>query len=505
VGQASPWSLPALREKYSRWAVLYGWEGNVHLLSVEMWSLSRALSRLPVDLGSYEERVREMMSKGVNEKQIVSFIRGERDRAESLFRRLEDEYLLQAVRSQHFKSLDELENVLRRLVEETRRARPRVSLSCIAEKGEGKVSVVIENPAPLPIEASVSLEGATPLKPAAKLRVNPRSAASWEARALIRDKRVSARVSYRVLGADIEGVVAAETQVEQPIALSQIYLNKPIDSFTSLPEQLKALRITVSYAINGWRILGHLGGGGFFQVFLAEREGFRAALKVPKGLCRVEKGDLLFFEAAEGVDPRKLVGEEAAMLRKVKEVRDSEGILHLVDFYESGVAEVRTPRGVYEVPYIALQYCPRGSLKDIAEKTRLSTREALIIALQVGTALQKCYERKAFLKHGDIKPENLLIDGEGRVVVTDFQTAVRWRQTMTSGALTPGYYHRAPDSRADVYALGRVLVDLVAGLEAPESSVPPQLRELVEEARSGEPPPMERFLEKIERVLWRSS
>jgi hypothetical protein len=71
-------------------------------------------------------------------------------------------------------------------------------------------------------------------------------------------------------------------------------------------------------------------------------------------------------------------------------------------------------------------------------------------------------------------------------------------------ALTPYYYHPAPDSRADVYALGRVLIDLVAGLNVADvRSVPDQIRDIIMEARSEEPPPMKDFLEKIEKILWR--
>jgi len=153
----------------------------VYLLAVEMWNLLRRLSRLPVASESYEEKVREIMSKGVEEKQIIEFIKRERGRVESLLRRLEMEGLkvediLHGIRDQRFKSLDELEE----LAKEARRVKPRVSMNCLAEKGEGKVIITIENPAPLPIEATITLEGAIPLKPAAALRINPRATNSIE-------------------------------------------------------------------------------------------------------------------------------------------------------------------------------------------------------------------------------------------------------------------------------------------------------------------------------------
>jgi hypothetical protein len=504
MDEISSVSFSALCERYSRLAELYGWRGNVYLLSIELWRLLKTLSNLPVDPGFYEERVKEMMSKGGDEKHIVDFIREARNSAESLLRRPEIESMLGALRGQRFTSINELEKALSELTKEAKREKPRVFVDCLAEKGEGKVSILIENPAPLPMEAVITLEGAVPLKPAMRLRVYPRSTASWESRVLVHEQRVTARVTYKVAGVGAEGVVTVEAPVREVTGPppSQIYLNKPIDSLTKLQERVKFIRLTVTYTINEWRILGHLGEGGFFHAFLAEREGLKAALKIPVKMCIVEGGNIRFQSAT--ADMQKLVEEEATMLRKVKEIRDSEGLMHLIDYYESNIAEIQTARGALKIPYIALQYCPKGSLYDVAEQRLLSIREALIIALQVGTTLEKCYERRVFLKHGDIKPENLLVDSEGRVVLTDFQTALRERLTQQSMAFTPYYYHPAPDSRADVYALGRVLIDLVAGLNVADvRSVPDPIRDIIMEARSEEPPPMEDFLEKIEKILWR--
>jgi hypothetical protein len=87
-------------------------------------------------------------------------------------------------------------------------------------------------------------------------------------------------------------------------------------------------------------------------------------------------------------------------------------------------------------------------------------------------------------------------------VITDFQTALHERKTLTQAvARTPRYYHEAPDDRADVYALGRLLLDLTSGLEAAESSAPAQLRNLIAAARSQDPPRMREFVEKAENLL----
>jgi len=494
--------LSVFREKYTRLAELYGWKGNVYLLSIELWRLHKTLSKLPVDTSFYDESVKEMMSNGSNEKLIINFIKKARDSAESLLKRPGIDNVIGALRGKTFRNINELEKAISELAKEASKEKPRVSVDCLAERGEGKVSILIENPTPLPIEAIITLEGAVPLKSATGLKVSPRSIANWESRVFVHDKRVTAHVTYKFPGIGIEGVVTVEAPVREvtgPLP-SQLYMNRPIESLAKLPERVKYMRITVTYTVNGWRILGHLGEGGFFQVFLAEREGLKAALKIPKEICLVNGANIRFLTAGE--ISKKLIEEEVSILKKTKEIRETEHILHLVDFYESDIADVRTAMDTIEIPYIAIQYCPKGSLKDVAEQRVLSIREALIVALQVGKTLEKCYERRVFMKHGDIKPENILIDNEGRVVLTDFQTALRERLTQNIVGFTPYYYHPAPDSRADVYALGRVLFDLVSGLyENDTRDLPDQIRDIVVEARSEDPPTMEIFLEKIEKKL----
>ena len=498
-------SLQDLFDEYSRLAELYRWSGNVYLLAVKLKGLLELLARLPVDPAYCEEKVRELMKRGAGEEELTGFIDSLRGRVEMFLKTPELEELLAAVRGLYFRSFDELEGSIGRLRKEAEARKPKVSASCLAEKGEGKTTVWVENTGPLPVEAELKLRDAVPLKPPKKLRVEPQASASWELPIFVEGQKVTAEVHYRFLGAGARGVIACTADVVKPPAKPR-YLNAPIPALAELEELALPIRSTLAYNVSGWVIMAHLGEGGFFHTFLAEREGVRAALKVPKESCTVTRGALgvtriAFCEAAS--DAREVVEVEAELLKRVKEVREREGLKHLIDFYESGVADLRTAEGNVEVPYIVVQYCPKGSVARVAG--RLSPRDALLVALQVGATLQKCYERGVFRKHGDIKPENVLIDEEGRAVITDFQTALLERKTrMQAVAYTPGYYHEAPDDRADVYALGRLLVDLTSGLEADESRAPAQLRDLVAAARSRELrelPRMREFIEKAENLL----
>jgi len=497
VGAPLSKSLQDLFDEYSRLAELYRWSGNVYLLAVKLKGLLELLARLPVDPAYCEEKVRELMKRGAGEEELTGFIDSLRGRVEMFLKTPELEELLAAVRGLYFRSFDELEGSIGRLRKEAEARKPKVSASCLAEKGEGKITVWVENTGPLPVEAELKLRDAVPLKPPKKLRVEPQASASWELPIFVEGQKVTAEVHYRFLGAGARGVIACTADVVKPSAKPR-YLNAPIPALAELEELALPIRSTLAYTVSGWAIVAHLGEGGFFHTFLAKREGVRAALKVPKESCTVTRGAITFHEATS--DAREVVEVEAELLKRVKEVREREGLKHLIDFYESGVADLRTAEGNVEVPYIVVQYCPKGSVARVAG--RLSPRDALLVALQVGATLQKCYERGVFRKHGDIKPENVLIDEEGRAVITDFQTALLERKTrMQEVAGTPGYYHEAPDDRADVYALGRLLVDLTSGLGADESRAPAQLRDLVAAARSREPPRMEEFVKRAENLL----
>jgi hypothetical protein len=492
--------IRSLFEEYERLKEAYGWRGNPYRLAVEVHSLLDVLSGLPVDPSTYEEKVRKMVERGRDEGEILRFVEEVRNRAAGIEREVPRE-VLDALHSGLFESIEELRDALDEFRKEAEQVSPRASLSCVAERGRGKVSLLVENPAPLPLEVVVELEGAVPLKPLHRFVVQPRSSASWSGSALVGGQRVLAKVTYRFPWPGVQGVTTAEAVVEVSRRLS--YLNEPVASLAEL-EEIRGLplRSTVSPLIGGWALRAYLGEGGFYRVFLAEREGVRTALKVPKVACEVSGAGELVQGVVfrEGGSVRRLVEEEARVLEGVKRVREEEGLRHLIDFYGWGVSEVRGAGGTVEVPYLALQFCPRGNLVRVAG--RLSIHDALRAVLQAGAALQRCYEKNVLIKHGDLKPENLLVDEVGRVVVTDFQTALRERVTKGAMQGTPGYYALVPDERADVYALGRVLVDLVAGLDTPVERAPTEVRGLVLAAQDLRMR-MREFVEEAERILHR--
>ncbi|MEU5943572.1 serine/threonine-protein kinase [Micromonospora sp. NPDC047548] len=137
--------------------------------------------------------------------------------------------------------------------------------------------------------------------------------------------------------------------------------------------------------------------------------------------------------------------------------------------------------------YIVMQLVPGVTLADlIAEQERLALGQAASIAVQVCSALEVAHA--ASLVHRDLKPQNLMITPAGVVKVLDFGVAALLgpaeasRLTATGHTLgTPAYI--APEQatgdvvgpRADLYALGCILFEMLAGCPPYEAKNAPDM------------------------------
>src|SRR5580765_7560938 len=123
--------------------------------------------------------------------------------------------------------------------------------------------------------------------------------------------------------------------------------------------------------------------------------------------------------------------------------------------------------------YIVFEYIDGENLKEfVVRKGRLEVREALEIAVDIARALAFAHEHG--LIHRDVKPQNVLLNGDGRAKVTDFGIArsldVEHGVTQTGTVLGTSNYiapeqasGQPVDDRSDVYSLGVVLYELLTG------------------------------------------
>jgi serine/threonine protein kinase len=125
-------------------------------------------------------------------------------------------------------------------------------------------------------------------------------------------------------------------------------------------------------------------------------------------------------------------------------------------------------------PYIVNKYQGggNGSLRqrlDRLSPQRLNLHEALRIVVQAGQAL--CYAHDHNILHGNIKPENILFNKQGKVLLTDFHLAsfinvmkLNYKSdSHTTCYMAPEQFSGAMSKKSDQYALACLAYELIAG------------------------------------------
>src|SRR5919199_907885 len=123
-------------------------------------------------------------------------------------------------------------------------------------------------------------------------------------------------------------------------------------------------------------------------------------------------------------------------------------------------------------PYIVFEYVEGETLKErIRRLGRLPVSEAVAYAIEIGRALESAHANR--LVHRDVKPQNVLIDPDGRAKVTDFGIA---RSLEAQGLTATGRVLGTTDyvspeqalghevtGQSDIYSLGIVLYEMLTG------------------------------------------
>jgi serine/threonine-protein kinase len=199
-----------------------------------------------------------------------------------------------------------------------------------------------------------------------------------------------------------------------------------------------------------YRLEERLGSGGMSTVYRA----FDETLERP---------------VAIKVMHREFSSDANQLERFRREARSIAGLSHphVVTVIDAGEDDGR--------PYIVLEFVEGETLKDrIRRAGPLPAGEAVAYAIEVGRALQAAHAAR--LVHRDIKPQNVLIDRDGRAKVTDFGIA---RSLETEGLTAAGRVLGTTDyvspeqalgepvtPQSDIYSLGVCLYEMLAG-EAP--------------------------------------
>jgi predicted Ser/Thr protein kinase len=174
---------------------------------------------------------------------------------------------------------------------------------------------------------------------------------------------------------------------------------------------------------------------------------------------------------SDNPNPKEAAIEEQLFTREAQLCARLEKHPNIVSVYEAGSIEGRR--------YIAMEYIDGVPLSDWTEQKKPSLRARVRVLRDVALAIDHAH--KGGILHRDLKPKNVLIDAQGRPFVTDFGMAKRvggTESTTGSGASssagtvvgTPSYMSpeqaqglKKIDVRTDVYALGAMLYEMLAG------------------------------------------
>jgi eukaryotic-like serine/threonine-protein kinase len=241
--------------------------------------------------------------------------------------------------------------------------------------------------------------------------------------------------------------------------------------------------LLVGRTIGHYKISERIGTGGMGEVYLATdiTAGRKAALKLL---------------------PTRFTADGERLKRFQQEARAVVGLNHpnIVTVYEIGED--------HSTHYIASELIEGETLRQRLARGPMRTDEAVDVAIQVASALAAAHE--AGIVHRDIKPENIMVRPDGYVKVLDFGIAKLAEQEVpvtmpekeamllvetnlgsilgTVRYMSPEQALGAPvDKRTDIWSLGVVLYEMVAG-RAPFSGDTPQ--EVMNSILTAEPPPL---------------
>jgi serine/threonine protein kinase len=194
-----------------------------------------------------------------------------------------------------------------------------------------------------------------------------------------------------------------------------------------------------------YRLIRHLGGGGFAQVYQAEHIQLNQRIVAVKTLTPgFANEDIAQFH------------REAQVLALL----NHPGIVRLLDYDIEG-----------RTPFIVMEYAPNGSLRQQVEYgQRLALPTVVSYVRQVAAAMQFAHDHH--LIHRDVKPGNILLGKQNELLLSDFGIAQLTRSMRTQSVLdvigtvtymAPEQLQGKPTRASDQYALGIMTYEWLVG------------------------------------------
>ena len=214
-----------------------------------------------------------------------------------------------------------------------------------------------------------------------------------------------------------------------------------------MPDRPSSSKMIGTVLSGRYRLEAKLGSGGMSTVYLAR----------DTTLDRPVAVKVMHREMSEQADQLERFRQEARAVAKISHPN----VVAVIDAGEDG-----------GYPYIVFEYVEGETLKARINRIgALDVQESLAYAIEIARGLTVAHARK--MVHRNIKPQNVLIDAEGRAKLTDFGIS---RQLEKDGLTATGRVlgttdYVAPeqamghgaDQRSDIYSLGVVLFEMLTG------------------------------------------
>jgi hypothetical protein len=217
------------------------------------------------------------------------------------------------------------------------------------------------------------------------------------------------------------------------------------------------MSLTPGLHFHGYEIRRQLGAGGMGAVYLAHelKLGRSVALKVLSG---------------------EIASDQARIRRFEQEARACSALSHPNVCVVYALGETSDSQ-----PFIAMEYIEGPTLRQVLQTHPPTLRAALDIAIQIASGVGAAHALG--IVHRDLKPENVIVRQDGLVKVLDFglaklapgglpvDDATRTLVQTDAGVVMGTFTYMAPeqargqevDARTDIWALGAILYELVAG------------------------------------------
>jgi eukaryotic-like serine/threonine-protein kinase len=196
-----------------------------------------------------------------------------------------------------------------------------------------------------------------------------------------------------------------------------------------------------------YKIIEVIGGGGMANVYLA-------------------RDIILERDVAIKILRLDFSNDEEFIKRFRREAHAATSLAHpnIVSIYDVGEED--------DIYYIVMEYVAGNTLKQyIQQHAPLHPREVINIMEQLTSAISHAHHNR--IVHRDIKPQNILIDHDGTVKVTDFGIAVAFSSTTITqtNSVLGSVHYLSPEqarggmatSKSDLYSLGIVMFELLTG------------------------------------------